>query len=456
MSRLDKARVIRTFVIGGFAGFVNFVIQEPRARAVEIAGTKGSWAGTIGIVFAEAVLMFAILGMLISVAIVLADEFGLLSARRVLTRCGIALVSGLVCGAFAGLIGQAVFSLLLGPGIDGLMTVILARTVGWAAVGGGIGLAAGIPSASLRKCFQGFIGGLIGGAVVGFVFDPVSIPSSSGTISRFIGDVAIGACVGAAVAFVEESAKIAWVTIVLGRNEGKQYILSKPTTSIGRDELSDIPLYGDMTVAKQHATIRTSDWRTFIFQDLGSPTGSAVNGVRVIEKPLIDGDRIQIGGFQLLFNHRSGAQVVPQPDCSSQASRSYQQVWDQSACPFCGGPRDPATGACPCTPSVGITSVAVGEAPSLVGIAGPYTSLEFRLDRDYVDIGRDPSNAVVLDRDPSVSRKHAAIVKRGSSYLVQDLGSTNGTYVNGVRVQSVFLNPGDVVHFGNSSFRFAS
>ena len=92
--------------------------------------------------------------------------------------------------------------------------------------------------------------------------------------------------------------------------------------------------------------------------------------------------------------------------------------------------------------------------PALVGVAGPYTSATFRLDRDRIEIGRDPSNTIVLESDPGVSRKHAVIVKQGTGYLVQDLGSSNGTYVNGVRVQSAALNPGDVVHFGSSSFEF--
>ncbi|MGC8863700.1 MAG: FHA domain-containing protein, partial [Armatimonadota bacterium] len=409
MKRLDTVRIARAAVIGGAAGLVNFVIQEPRMRASEIAMQSGPLGRTVPGVFAEAMFSFSILGLLVSVALVLADEIGALSARRAFTRCGIALAAGAGCGAFAGIVGQAIFSFLL---IGGPMALIAARTLGWAAVGGGIGVAAGLPSGSLRKCLQGLFGGLIGGAVGGLVFDAVSIPFISGTISRLIGDTAIGTCVGAAVTLVEESAKVAWVTIVLGRNEGKQFILSKPTTTIGRDELSDIPLYGDMGVAKQHAVIRTLDRRTFVFQDLGSPTGSGVNGVRVVEKHLVDGDRIQIGSFQLLFNQRSGAAFAPQPGYAPPAPQGPVQMQDQSVCPFCGGRRDPATGICACTPGA---SPAVGGGlggACLVGVAGPYNQVRFLLDRDRVEIGRDPSNTIVLDRDPGVSRKHAAITRQ--------------------------------------------
>jgi len=75
------------------------------------------------------------------------------------------------------------------------------------------------------------------------------------------------------------------------------------------------------------------------------------------------------------------------------------------------------------------------------------------LDRPVVTIGRRPEHDVVLD-DPKVSRDHAEIrLQVGASRLV-DLGSTNGTSVNGDRVTELDLAPGDVVTFGNSSFRF--
>jgi len=453
MKALDTTRIARAALIGGAAGLVNFAFQEPRGRASEIAMQPGSLGPTLENAFAEAMLRFAVLGLLVSIALVLADEIGSLSPRRALTRCGIALAAGAGCGGFAGIVGQGIFSFLL---LGGPMALIIARTLGWAAVGGGIGVAAGLPSASVRKCLQGLVGGLIGGAVGGLVFDVVGIPFASGTPSRLIGDTAIGACVGAAVTLVEEGAKVAWVTVVLGRNEGKQFILSKPTTTIGRDELSDIPLYGDMNVAKHHALIRTADQRTFVFQDLGSPAGSVINGVRVAEKTLADGDRIQIGSFQLLFSRRATASVVSQPAGAPPAAQPFTQAQDQSVCPFCGGRRDPVTGVCACTPGASAAPAApVWSAPCLVGVAGPYTSMTFPLDRDHIEIGRDASNTIILDGDPAVSRKHAVITRQGGVYSVRDLGSTNGTYVNGARVQSAALSPGDVVHFGGSSFRFA-
>ncbi|MGC8835081.1 MAG: FHA domain-containing protein, partial [Armatimonadota bacterium] len=53
----------------------------------------------------------------------------------------------------------------------------------------------------------------------------------------------------------------------------------------------------------------------------------------------------------------------------------------------------------------------------------------------------------------TVSRRHAVIQRVGNSLVIVDEGSSNGTFVNGVRVTSQQLNPGDEVRLGSSAFR---
>jgi pSer/pThr/pTyr-binding forkhead associated (FHA) protein len=60
---------------------------------------------------------------------------------------------------------------------------------------------------------------------------------------------------------------------------------------------------------------------------------------------------------------------------------------------------------------------------------------------------------IPLGFDPQASRRHAAFTLGPSGLQVQDLGSTNGTFVNGSRVQSAPLHRGDTVTIGNNSFR---
>jgi pSer/pThr/pTyr-binding forkhead associated (FHA) protein len=75
------------------------------------------------------------------------------------------------------------------------------------------------------------------------------------------------------------------------------------------------------------------------------------------------------------------------------------------------------------------------------------------VDRERLTIGRDTHNAVVID-DPAVSREHAAIVPVGNDHILEDLGSANGTFVNGARVPRRILQHGDVIEFGAYHLRY--
>ena len=72
------------------------------------------------------------------------------------------------------------------------------------------------------------------------------------------------------------------------------------------------------------------------------------------------------------------------------------------------------------------------------------------LEDGFSTIGREPNNAIVLDH-PSVSRDHGAFFlrERFGILLVEDHGSTNGTFVNGMRVKRAILYTGDIVQMGD-------
>jgi hypothetical protein len=70
---------------------------------------------------------------------------------------------------------------------------------------------------------------------------------------------------------------------------------------------------------------------------------------------------------------------------------------------------------------------------------------------EELSVGRAAGCAVVLDNDTFVSQVHARLFRRGRETYVEDLGSTNGTYVNGERIVEVTrLRKGDRVQFGNT------
>ena len=77
----------------------------------------------------------------------------------------------------------------------------------------------------------------------------------------------------------------------------------------------------------------------------------------------------------------------------------------------------------------------------------------FALTETTITIGRHPESNMVL-ADPNVSRNHAEIRPQGDGFVVVDLGSTNGSRVNGVRVDTQVLEDGDELMFGNTRMRF--
>ena len=70
----------------------------------------------------------------------------------------------------------------------------------------------------------------------------------------------------------------------------------------------------------------------------------------------------------------------------------------------------------------------------------------FETDKDKVTIGRHKSNDIHIN-NPAASKQHARIIKNQGNYLIEDLKSTNGTYLNTVRIISTYLKDGDVINF---------
>ena len=83
----------------------------------------------------------------------------------------------------------------------------------------------------------------------------------------------------------------------------------------------------------------------------------------------------------------------------------------------------------------------------LVVLRGPNTGARFLLDDDEVNSGRHPDSDIFLD-DVTVSRKHAVFRREGDTFVVRDVGSLNGTYVNRARIDEVALQTGDEVQIG--------
>lgn len=86
---------------------------------------------------------------------------------------------------------------------------------------------------------------------------------------------------------------------------------------------------------------------------------------------------------------------------------------------------------------------------------GPNAGARFLLDSDVVAVGRHPDSGVFLD-DVTVSRRHAEFRRRPGGYLLRDVGSLNGTYVNSDRVDEVGLVTADEIQVGKYRLVYVS
>ncbi len=98
------------------------------------------------------------------------------------------------------------------------------------------------------------------------------------------------------------------------------------------------------------------------------------------------------------------------------------------------------------TPAVGVTV-------KLIFTPGSANVEELELTQDEISIGRGSSCNVILN-DKKSSRKHAIIRRSGLSFVIKDLGSANGTFVNGIKVEEQELSGDDSISIGDVSFQF--
>lgn len=148
---------------------------------------------------------------------------------------------------------------------------------------------------------------------------------------------------------------------------------------------------------------------------------------------------------------------LPEEQAAQSAAAPAEPAVDPTICQFCGQKKDPA-GACACSVGVGASPFA-GSTPStgtpkLVGSQGTYSGHIFEITGGSAVIGREAGNEVALTSDTTASRRHATITVSNGEYIIRDEGSSNGTFVNGARITTQKLTPGDEVQIGGTKFRF--
>ncbi len=455
-------RILRYTIAGAFGMLAAWLIMEPTPLMPDVERD---------LAYSYTFLIGLISGMMVGFALGLVEALSAGSTHQAIKRIAISTAFGAGGGIIGLTIGSRVYSILYqlasSAGLFSFILLLIGRGFGWALIGGLIGMSHGVATTNPKKILNGGIGGFIGGGLGGSVFEILVWMNRGGVANfapamiRFIAFGITGASIGLFIGFVAELTKKAWLIKLVGRNEGREIIIEKPVTVIGRDEHADIPVFGDPDVAEKHAVITALGNRHQI-EDAGSFYGTRLNGNKITQREyLTDGDLLEIGKTKFQYRDKSTARSTPAP-----YPTAVQIPQSQHICQFCGATKD-ASGNCDCTvgqptrpapaaASLGDQTIPVQavtrQGARLVGFSGPYANNTFTIDIQ-AHIGRESTKDIALPLDNSVSRNHAHIAKEGDAYIIYDDGSINGTHVNNARITRHQLAPNDTVQIGSTKFR---
>ncbi|HLV79398.1 MAG TPA: FhaA domain-containing protein [Chthonomonadaceae bacterium] len=234
-----------------------------------------------------------------------------------------------------------------------------------------------------------------------------------------------------------------------------RYAIARGAVTIGRSQRTgnDLVIDSDGQVSKRHARIELDPDGKFTLYDLGSTNGTKVNGRRVDNRTLHDGDEIMLGVTRLVF--QQAPREAPDPFEAEPARAGSAPETPPGAF---GGAAARTTSADGSVSAGPVPRVLRSHAARLVLTDGPQDVDDFLLASETF-IGRGITNDIVLP-DRSIGTQHARIAHDGEGYTLERLGgSETATTLNGAPLppgQPTRLQDGDRIGLGNLTLRFES
>lgn len=216
--------------------------------------------------------------------------------KYALIGAGVSLAIGFVSGYLA----QLMYSEILSDD-PAEFTAAFVRGLGWAIMGLGIGVSVGLIKPEKKRILFCSLGGLVGAFIGGFLFNYVCDVIPNDVVARGVAIVIMGTLIGVGVGLLEQFAKAAWLKVIRGEFEGKEYLVFAGTTSIGNNGKNTIVLFKDKLVGPHHCDIKLEGSK-YVLTDCGTPMGTIVNGQKTVRHVLRQGDAIAIGNSVLVFN----------------------------------------------------------------------------------------------------------------------------------------------------------
>jgi hypothetical protein len=231
------------------------------------------------------------------------------SAKKALLRGALALPLGILLGFMFDIMANMFFGILVRLAYEaGAQSYKnpafwISRGLAWMVFGAAGGLIYGIVGQSSKKGKYGVLGGALGAGLGGLLFDPISMATHVGSVSRAVGFALVGLATGVGMGLVESALKDRWLYVVSGPLAGKQFILYKTQTTIGSQQQSDIYLFKDPNILPTHAVIALNGARVSL-----QATGPVLwAGQQVTNRVLQDGDLLQIGRYAFRYKEKQRA-----------------------------------------------------------------------------------------------------------------------------------------------------
>jgi len=257
-------------------------------------------AGIKKVVRTKTAMWSAVIALFIGLALGIGEGVFYGSWQKALMYAGIGAGVSLILGAVSGYLAQWMYTEMLEDDPSDFMAALV-RGLGWAIMGVGVGLSAGLIKPQGKRILFCCLGGLSGGFFGGFLFNYICEWIPNDVVARGAAIVLMGALIGLGVGLLEQVAKQAWLKVVRGEFEGKEYLVFAGTTSIGNNAKNTIVLFKDKLVGPHHCDIKQEGNR-YVLVDCGTPLGTVVNGSRTERHVLKQGDAIAIGNSVLIFN----------------------------------------------------------------------------------------------------------------------------------------------------------
>lgn len=234
---------------------------------------------------------------------------------------------------------------------------------------------------------------------------------------------------------------------------GRRFGLRQGTNTVGREN-SDVLLM-DGTVSRRHAVL-TVEGDLVMVIDVGSTNGTKVNGTRITPNhptPVTPGSTLQFGNTVLTLPALSGGASPAEPTISVQVETPPSAITEDQTLI---APTSYLNVEPPPVPAEPEPSLAPDPPVAWLKPNGG-SAVEVLIRSGTVSIGRRPGNTVIITGDPYVSGRHAEVQCDNSGCYLIDVGSTNGTVVNGTRLEPgvrQLLLDGDEVMIGQGSYVF--